>query len=70
MLNKSKRFHSFADGYKSDFGRFIDEFLEQHPEVEENRKQGWYTYWDHNVDLDELEQQRVNAVPEKPYKYK
>ena len=37
MLKKTKRCHSFAEGYKSDFGRFTDDFLAQHPEVEESR---------------------------------
>ncbi len=69
MLNKAKRCHSFAGGYVSDFDRFISDFLAQHPEVEENRMQGWYKYWHHDVDLDELEQQRKNSVPVKPYTY-
>jgi len=69
MLGKTKRCHSFASGYVSDFDRFLTDFMAKHPEVEESRTEGWYKYWDHNVDLDELEQQRKNSIPAKPYKY-
>jgi hypothetical protein len=69
MLHKTQRRHSFEHGYVSDFERFIGEFAAQHPELEENRMRGWYTYWDQRVDLDELDKQHADAVPVKPYHY-
>lgn len=67
MLSKTKRCHLFASGYVSDFDRFLTDFLATHTEVEESRTEGWYKYWDHNIDQKELEQQRKNAVPAKPH---
>jgi hypothetical protein len=37
--------------------------------VEEDRRRGWYIWWDHRVDLDELDKQRENELPVKPYVY-
>ena len=61
MLGKTRRRHSFATGYVSDFDRFITDFMAQHPEVEASQTEGWYTYWDHNVDLDELEPRELGS---------
>jgi hypothetical protein len=43
-------------------------FLEKHPEVVEERRKGWYLYWDHHVDLDELEEKH-DTVPIFGYPY-
>lgn len=69
MQNKAEKYRPFSGGYVSDFEQFMNGFLEQRPDVEEDRQRGWYIWWDHRVDLDELEQQRKNSVPEKPYHY-
>jgi hypothetical protein len=56
-------------GYVSEFEQFINAFMAQHPEVEEDRKRAWYIWWDHRVDLKDLEKQHDDAVPVKPYQY-
>ncbi|NHZ42837.1 DUF3460 family protein [Massilia violaceinigra] len=53
----------------SEFDRFIHDFLARHPEVEQERRRGWDIWWDQRVDLDELDKQRENALPVKPYVY-
>ncbi len=67
---KRKHPHSHpAQGYISDFDQFLHGYLDQHPEVVEDRQRGWYIWWDHRLDLDELEKQRESAVPVKPNHY-
>lgn len=58
-----------AGGYTSEFEQFINGYLRQHPQLEEERMRGWYLLWDRPVDFDELERQRQSAVPVKPYQY-
>ena len=55
--------------YVSDFSKFMGEFLKRHPDVVEDQQRGWYIWWDHRLDLDELDKQRASEVPEKPYHY-
>ncbi|MFZ5523356.1 MAG: DUF3460 family protein [Pseudomonadota bacterium] len=31
--------------YVSDFTKFIDQYLDEHPEVVEEQKQGWASFW-------------------------
>lgn len=67
---KSKPGHSHpAQGYVSDFDQFLTDYLEQHPEVVEDRQRGWNIWWDHRLDLDDLEKQRKDSVPVKPNHY-
>lgn len=65
----TERYRPFGGGYVSDFEQFMQGFLASHPEVEEDQRDGWYIWWDHRVDLDELDQQRRDEVPDKPYHY-
>lgn len=58
-----------GDGYMSEFDQFLHGYLAEHPEVVEDRQRGWYIWWDHRVDLDELDKQRDSSVPTKPYHY-
>lgn len=55
--------------YVSEFDEFLHRFMAEHPEVEEDQMRGWYIWWDHRVDLDELDKQREDSVPAKPYQY-
>ena len=55
--------------YISEFDNFIEGFLRQHPEVVADRERGWNIWWDHRIDLDELDKQHADTVPEKPYHY-
>ena len=53
--------------YVSDFERFMQDYLHQHPQVVEDQRDGWAIWWDHRVDLDEMDRQRESEVPFKPY---
>ncbi len=55
--------------YESDFTRFMNEFLDKNPHIDEERRRFRLTWWDKKVDLDE--QKRFNAakVKQKPYVY-
>jgi len=68
-MHTPERYRPFAGGYVSEADQFLGQFLREHPEVEEDRLRGWYIWWDHRVDLDELDKQRADEVPVKPYHY-
>lgn len=55
--------------YQSEFTRFINGFLQQHPEVNTERRELRLTWWDRQVDLDALARYREAKVPQKPYVY-
>jgi Protein of unknown function (DUF3460) len=69
MKSKPDKSLSGPGEYVSEFDQFLHTFLAEHPEVREDRRRGWYIYWDHRVDLDELDKQREDTVPVKPYGY-
>lgn len=55
--------------YQSDFTRFMNDYLRQHPEVEEERRALRLTWWDRKVDLDDQRRWKEANVPQKPYVY-
>lgn len=69
MARKPEQYRPFAGGYVSDFDQFLHGYLVAHPEVVEDRQRGWYIWWDHRVDRDELDKQREDTVAKKPYHY-
>lgn len=69
MKPKPVKYRVGHGGYVSEFDQFLDRFLRQHPEVPEDQQRGWYIWWDHRVDLDELDKQREDSVAVKPYSY-
>ncbi|MFB9245608.1 DUF3460 family protein [Massilia antarctica] len=69
MTKHTEKVHRPGDGYLSEFEQFMQGFLAQHPEVEVDRQRGWDIWWDHRIDLDELDKQRENELPVKPYVY-
>ena len=69
MNTKPAKYQIRGGGYVSEFEQFLDTYLAQHPEVEQDRKRGWNIWWDHRVDLDNLDKQRKDSVPIKPYGY-
>lgn len=56
-------------GYVSEFDQFLGAFMKQHPEVEPDQRRGWYIWWDHTLDLAEIEKAREDSVDTKPYYY-
>ncbi|PWF41540.1 DUF3460 family protein [Massilia glaciei] len=69
MNPKPAKYRINRAAYASEFDQFLGDYLDEHPEVEEDQRRGWYIWWDHRVDLDELDKQRQDAVPVKPYYY-
>lgn len=61
--------HKIKGEYVSEFEGFMDRFLKKHPDVIADQERGWYIWWDHRLDLDELEKQHESDVPAKPYPY-
>jgi hypothetical protein len=55
--------------YQSDFTRFMNDFLQQHPEVDAQRRELRLTWWDRKLDLDDLRRWREAKVAQKPYVY-
>lgn len=55
--------------YVSEFTRFIDAYLADHPEVVADQHVGRALYWDKQVDLDELKKAEAGAVPVDSYYY-
>ncbi|HEX6734313.1 MAG TPA: DUF3460 family protein [Azonexus sp.] len=53
--------------YVSEFTRFIDDFLHEHPEAVRDRKTGFRIYWDKRVDLAAEEKARQDSVPDDGY---
>jgi hypothetical protein len=54
-------------GYVSEFEQFLQAYLGTHPTVEPDQKHGWYLLWDRRVDLGELDKERKDTVPMRPY---
>ncbi len=53
--------------YVSEFTKFMDDYLKQHPEVVEDQRQGWDIYWNPQVDLAALKEAEENSVPDDEY---
>ncbi|MET3134094.1 hypothetical protein AAKU55_004389 [Oxalobacteraceae bacterium GrIS 1.11] len=56
-------------GYVSELTQFIDQCLDEHPEVLENQHGGWYIYRDHLIDLKLRELAERDSIPPPPYSY-
>jgi hypothetical protein len=55
--------------YQSDFTQFMNDYLQQHPEVENQRRELRLTWWDRKVDLDDQKRWKASQVQQKPYVY-
>lgn len=53
--------------YVSDYTHFIDQFLEQHPEVVADQHDGRLIYWEKIVDLKAQARAEKDAVPDDGY---
>lgn len=62
MRNKPNTMRPNKPAYVSEFDEFINGFLADHPEVEEDRRRGWYIWWDHRLDLDEVDKLSKDEV--------
>ncbi|HEY0065561.1 MAG TPA: DUF3460 family protein [Telluria sp.] len=68
-MQPPERYRPFSGGYVSEMDQFLGKLLEERPDIVEDRQRGWYIWWDHRVDLDELDKQRTDTVAVKPYHY-
>jgi hypothetical protein len=57
------------EGYVSEFEQFMQGYLQQHPEVIDDQREGWNIFWDKRVDLDALRVAEQDRVPQRPYVY-
>ena len=55
--------------YQSDFTAFMNGFLEQNPQVDTERRELRLTWWERNLDLDDLRRWKESRVAQKPYVY-
>lgn len=55
--------------YQSDFTAFMNGFLEQNPQVDAERRELRLTWWERNLDLDDLRRWKESRVAQKPYVY-
>jgi hypothetical protein len=53
--------------YVSEFGSFITQFLEEHPEEVEERDKGRALYWDHKADMEAFGNAGRDTVPDDRY---
>jgi hypothetical protein len=67
MNHTAAKHASRQDRYVSDFTRFMEAYLDQHPEVVADRKRGWGIWWERHVDLKEIERIEADTVPRSPY---
>lgn len=49
--------------YVSEFTRFLDTYLEQHPEVVRDQQLGWRIWWERPVKTSELERMGRDEAP-------
>lgn len=56
-------------GYVSEFTRFMDDFLEHHPEVARSQQTGMSIFWDHEVDFEDMKKTGADSVPVRGYDY-
>jgi hypothetical protein len=56
-------------GYVSEFAQFMNQFLNEHPDVVNKQLDGWNIFWDHQVDLEELKKASTDTIPVKDYNY-
>jgi hypothetical protein len=40
-----------AKGYVSDYTKFINQYLDEHPEVVEEKMQGWASFWQRKTEI-------------------
>lgn len=54
-------------GYVSEFTRFMDQYLVDHPEVTTDKRVGFRLYWDKLLDFKALARAKQDTVPDDGY---
>lgn len=55
--------------YESDVTKFVRDLLEKQPELKELQRKNRATWWDKQLDFDQLKRNEVSAAPKAPYAY-
>jgi hypothetical protein len=55
--------------YESDVTKFVRELLESKPELQELQRQNRATWWDKQLDRDQLKRDAASEAPKAPYAY-
>jgi hypothetical protein len=55
--------------YQSDFTKFMNDYLQNNPQVESQRQELRLTWWDRKLDLDDLRRWSESRVAQKSYVY-
>ncbi|KAB8061951.1 DUF3460 family protein [Janthinobacterium sp. FT14W] len=56
-------------GYVSEFTRFIDGYLRDHPQAQASQRLGWRIYWERPLNVEQWRRAERDKVPEPPYHY-
>jgi len=65
--DKSSGSRKTDPAYVSEFEKFLNNFLEAHPEAVREQHAGWSIYWDKKVDLQAIDRARQDKVPDDQY---
>lgn len=55
--------------YVSEFTRFMETFMANHPEARKDQRKGWQIFWDKQVDLKAQAQRAHEEIPTPGYYY-
>lgn len=55
--------------YESDHTKFMRDFIEKNPQIQENRLAARSIWWDKKLNKEEQKQFKESKVPMKPYVY-
>jgi len=58
-----------AKGYVSDFSKFMNQYLEEHPEVVEEKKRGWASFWQRKTEIRAPEITKDDIAQDDSYGY-
>ncbi len=58
-----------AKNYESEITRFLKQYKQQHPDIEQRQREGRARLWDKNLDSEQQEQFKAGRVQQKPYVY-
>ena len=55
--------------YVSEFTKFMNQYLDEHPEVVEEQKRGWASFWQLKAEIRAPEKTREDIAPDDSYGY-
>ena len=69
LLSLHSKERAMYDKYQSDTTKFLNDYLQQHPEEAERRLKNRALLWDVELNAEEQEAFKAAAVAKKPYTY-